>query len=314
MSRFYDFWYFSTMRETAVVHPRSRDTRRPTTSLRHVDFHRTKYGRELAVDAGYISDLKGFIADETPHVLRFYDITLITKGRGFYDLDDHHMRLRPGAVFFTSPGQVRRWRVQDLGGICLFFSGDFVSEFFRDTLFLYRLGYFHWPGRAPRLHLTPSASTHLRRRMERMTREVKSLRPDSVHVLRAMLYEVLLLLSRQFRGDQRLDAAPAFAGLAFRFLMLVEERFRSLHRVAEYAAELAVTPGYLNARVQQSLGRSAGHIIRERIIVEARRLLRYSELSAAQIAAALGFDDPSYFSRFVRRETGASPKKLRAPA
>jgi AraC family transcriptional regulator, transcriptional activator of pobA len=310
MPRSLGFWYFSTMTAKRTRAARS-DNRRQAPALRHVDFHRTKYGPELAVDAGYIHDLKGFIDDDTPHVLRFYDITLITQGHGVYELDDYRMRVAPGAVFFTSPGQVRRWRVRELDGFCLFFSPDFVSEFFRDALFLYRLGYFHWPGRAPALRLTPAKSTALRRRLDRMAREVVKLRPDSVHVLRAMLYEVLLLLSRQFRGEQDLDAPPPFAGLVFRFLMAVEEHFRSVHRVADYAQELAVSPGYLNARVQQSLGRSAGAIVRERLIVEARRLLRYSDLSLAQIGSGLGFIDPSYFTRFVKRETGSIPSTLR---
>jgi AraC-like DNA-binding protein len=311
MPRSIGFWYFSTMQPTRVRRANKGDNRRQAPAVRHIDFHRTKYGPELAVDAGYIHDLRGFVADDTPHVLRFYDITLITQGRGVYELDHHRMRVTPGAVFFTSPGQVRRWRVRDLGGFCLFFSADFISEFFRDTLFLYRLGYFHWPGKAPALRLTPAKSAVLRRRLDRMAREVAALRPDSVHVLRAMLYEVLLLLSRQFRGGQDLDAPPPFAGLVFRFLMAVEEHFRSVHRVADYARQLAVSPGYLNARVQQSLGKSAGAIIRERLIVEARRLLRYSELSTAQIGNALGFVDAPYFTRFVRRETGSTPSVLR---
>lgn len=293
------------------LHPRASDTRRQAPVLRHIDFQRTKYGPELAVDAGYIHDLKGFIADDTPHVLRFYDITLITQGHGVYELDHHRMRVVPGAVYFTSPGQVRRWRVRDLDGFCLFFSPDFVSEFFRDALFLYRLGIFHWQGRAPAIYLTPAAAATLQRRLDRMAREIAALRPDAVHVLRAMLYEVLLLLSRRFRGERNLAAPAPLGGLGFRFLMAVEEQFHRTHRVAEYARQLAVSPGYLNARVQQSLGRSAGALIRERIVVEARRLLRYSDLSAAQIGMSLGFSDPPYFTRFVRRETGLPPTELR---
>jgi len=58
--------------------------------------------------------------------------------------------------------------------------------------------------------------------------------------------------------------------------------------------------------------RSAGSIIRRRIVLEARRLLLHTGLGAAQISQKLGFEDPAYFSRFIRRETGFSPSRLRA--
>jgi AraC family transcriptional regulator, transcriptional activator of pobA len=126
-----------------------------------------------------------------------------------------------------------------------------------------------------------------------------------------MSYEVLLLLGRQFRGARSLDASPVGSGLAFRFLMLVERRFRDVHRVADYARELGVTPGHLNLRVREALGRSAGAVVRDRLIVEARRLLHYSDRTVAQIAISLGFTDASYFTRFVRRETSSTPRALR---
>lgn len=53
-------------------------------------------------------------------------------------------------------------------------------------------------------------------------------------------------------------------------------------------------------------------VVHRRLALEARRLLRYTNASAVQVAAELGFDDPSYFSRFYRRMTGVRPGEDRA--
>src|SRR5688500_11243279 len=86
-----------------------------------VDFHRTKYGPELLVDSAWVHDMPTFLRDERPHALSFFDIMLITRGRGWFWLDAHRYRVRAGSVLFTSPGQVRRWEVAGLDGLCVFF-------------------------------------------------------------------------------------------------------------------------------------------------------------------------------------------------
>jgi AraC family transcriptional activator of pobA len=91
----------------------------------------------------------------------------------------------------------------------------------------------------------------------------------------------------------------------------VERDFSRRHRVADYAAELGVSPGHLNVLCRSGLRRTAGAVIRLRLTLEAKRLLAFGDLTAAQIAERLGFDDPAYFSRFFRRETGMPPTLFR---
>jgi AraC family transcriptional activator of pobA len=92
---------------------------------------------------------------------------------------------------------------------------------------------------------------------------------------------------------------------------LVERDAARRHRIADYAAELAVTPGHLSVLCTQYAGRRAKRLLDNTLASRARRMLLYTDDSAAQVAAALGFEDPSYFSRFFRRETGQTPKEFR---
>lgn len=300
-------WYFSLMR--APADKKSRGSR--TDSVERIEFARTKYGPEILIDVAWIRDMPTFVRPG-PHALSFYEVLLVTRGRGWLWLDAHRYPVRPGRVSFVSPGQVRRWRVEDLNGICLFFPALFLEEFFHDPLFLHRLPYFHIPDGAAELKLSLARAKQLRRHLLAMRRELVALRPDSVHLLRARLYEVLITLARDYSAAHGVEGERTPNRLTLRYRELVDREAQRRHHVADYVRDLGVSPGHLNALCNVYLGRSAKGVIQDRLAVEARRLLLYSDESAARVGYALGFKDASYFARFFRRATGRSPTAFRA--
>ena len=280
--------------------------------IRQIHFSTDKYGGELLVDVAPLSRLRGFVFTPEPHRLAFYDILLVTEGRGLFYLDGESRVVAPGQVLFTSPGEVRQLRVTGLEGLCLFFTGAFLEQFFSDPLFLYRLPYFHRGEPAPALAVQGAERQLLSSRLTEMNEEFGQLGRDSAPLLAARLYEVLVLLERWFRRDHPKSSAPVSEGLGLRFRRLVERDFKRVHRVSAYARKLAVSPGHLNAVVRRQLGRSPTDLIQERVALEARRMLLYTGETAARVGYALGFDDPSYFARFFKRRVGKSPTYFRA--
>jgi AraC family transcriptional activator of pobA len=286
-------WYFSTMPAPVIK------------------FDRTKYGPELLVDVAWVHDMPTFILD-APHALDFYDIMLVTRGRGSFRLDAHRYVVRPGAVFFTSPGQVRDWRVTQLDGVCLFFTALFVNEFLRDAMFLHRLPYFEIADGAGAVTLGSMKARQLRTQLDAMRRELTHFRRDSVHLLRARLYEALIMLAREYAAAHGVTPERPTHRAVSRYRELVERDAPRRHRVADYARELAVSPGHLNALCKRYVGSGAKQILEDALAARARRMLLYTDDSAARIGNALGFEDPSYFARFFRRATGATPTEFRA--
>lgn len=284
--------------------------------MRRVAFARAKYGRPLLVDAGYISGYAAANFDQAgrPHALDFYDILLITTGAGVFSIDGTAHEVRAGVVFFTRPGEVRQWRAAGVDGACIFFTADFIAEAFSDPRFLDGLACFRPDRPSAALSLSSSARREYLRRFDAMRREMTALRGDSPHALRAVLYELLVLLDRGYVRKFGAAPAPARHTAVERFLAAVERDFRREHQVSAYAAALALSPGHLNALCREHVRRSAGACIRGRIVLEARRLLRYTDMTAAMIGYSLGFDDPSYFTRFFTRETGLSPRRYRSSA
>jgi AraC family transcriptional regulator, transcriptional activator of pobA len=119
---------------------------------------------------------------------------------------------------------------------------------------------------------------------------------------------VRLAASRARTGAVTLAAAdPTVEALR----RLIEDHFRRERHVAFYAAKLAVTPDRLNDHVKRAAGVTAGHLIRQRVLTEAKRELVFTSLSIGEIAYDLAFADPSHFARFFRKQTGTTPQAFR---
>ena len=129
------------------------------------------------------------------------------------------------------------------------------------------------------------------------------------HLLRAMLYETLMLLQKAapVEARQRVSSETRVA----RFRELVNENFMTETRVEFYADKLCVTANYLNRIVRQALGQSTKGYIQSRRIEEACRLLRYTSLPVGDISERLGFDTPSYFVRAFVKSVGQKPLQFR---
>jgi AraC family transcriptional activator of pobA len=93
---------------------------------------------------------------------------------------------------------------------------------------------------------------------------------------------------------------------------LVEDHFRRERYIAFYAERLAMTPDRLNDHVKRAIGVTAGHLIRQRMLTEAKRQLVFTNQAITEISYDLGFSDPSHFARFFRKNTGQTPLGFRA--
>ena len=93
---------------------------------------------------------------------------------------------------------------------------------------------------------------------------------------------------------------------------LVEEHFRKERRLGFYAERLGLSVDRLNAHVRRAAGVTAGHLIRQRILTEAKRELVFTNRAIHDIAADLAFSGPSHFARFFRKQTGTAPHEFRA--
>jgi AraC family transcriptional activator of pobA len=132
--------------------------------------------------------------------------------------------------------------------------------------------------------------------------------------MRALLALIAIEVGRQSASRARsgsVTLAPA-DGTVEALKRMVEENFRRERQIGFYAGRLAMTSDRLNDHVKRATGVTAGHLIRQRVLTEAKRELVFSGRAIHEIAYELGFADPSHFARFFRKQTGMTPQDFRA--
>ena len=129
-------------------------------------------------------------------------------------------------------------------------------------------------------------------------------------LLALIAIEVVRLAARRAHsGTPALAPADATVG-ALRHL--IEQHFRREHHVGFYAQRLAMTASRLNDHLKRAAGVTAGHLIRQRLLIEAKHQLVFTNQAIHEIASELAFPDPSHFTRFFRNNTGTTPQEFRA--
>ncbi|MBD1384795.1 AraC family transcriptional regulator [Mucilaginibacter rigui] len=122
---------------------------------------------------------------------------------------------------------------------------------------------------------------------------------------------VALVISQYLKAAKPADKLTRFDVITKSFRELLERKYTNLKRPAEYAEILNISVPYLNECVKNTTGYSVSYHIQQRVILEAKRLLYFSNSSVKEIAAALGYDDYPYFSRLFTKVTGMSALTFR---
>jgi AraC family transcriptional activator of pobA len=148
--------------------------------------------------------------------------------------------------------------------------------------------------------------------IERMARELGWAGPGQRAAVESALLSVMVLALRHAAlTEQRHQGSAREAALVARLRERIEQRFRQREPVTDHARALGVSLTALRQACARVAGTSPATMLDERALLEARRLLLYSNLSVSEIAYAVGFDDPAYFSRFFTRHTGQPPRDYR---
>lgn len=276
------------------------------------DFHKTKYGSELLIDVVALKDIKKYLSDHSLHALTYYDITLITDGEGFFRIDETNHQVKVSDVLFSQPYQLREWDTQYIAdGYALIFEEEFLLSFFNDPNFINNISFFKKYCNNSRLELSTSVFEQINFLMQQIKDEIDKYAVKNKHILRALLYQVLMTLDRAFIGQYSIAPQSDSHNYVDRFLTFVHADFQINHEVQYYAEKLYLTPNYLNELVKKVTGMPAKQIIQTKLINESKKYLLYSDLTVAEISERLSFETPSYFIRFFRKRTGCTPLQYR---
>lgn len=240
-----------------------------------------------------------------PQRLDFDLLIRVEAGRAVHTVDFTGYPLAPGDLMWVRAGQVQQWGVIDaIEGPVFLFTPPAIDT---GTWELIRSAGVatpnHWA--AATVSGTP-ASTALATALATAAAVGTRLRDAALaRVLAAVL--LLLVMAVPEGSGRRPPTHQAFVW----FRDEVEKSFRSRHKVAEYAARLGYSTRTLNRLARENTGLSAKQLVDERIVLEAKRLLAHGPDPVARIAAELGFDDSSNFSKYFHQRAGTTPAAFR---
>lgn len=142
--------------------------------------------------------------------------------------------------------------------------------------------------------------------------ELKEQEQSIAEMLRVMLKRLIIKSTRMLNTASGLpEAEPEKFELIRQFNILVEKNFKTYHKLTDYANLLHKSPKTISNIFSQHSDKTPLQLINERIFVEARRLVLYSNKSVNEIATLLGYRDPGHFSKFFKKNAGLSPKNFK---
>ncbi len=245
----------------------------------------------------------------------YYIVLLIKKASGKHIIDFNEFNLGPRQMYFISPGQVHQIIEKEKSrGYILSFSTQFLVENNIEKCFIDDLYIFKNFGHSPPLQINEEEFAKFQHIIKDIYEFEETDKKFKYQAIGALL-KLLLIQSNNIcslTGEENTQNTQASVSLLRDFKELLELHFKNWHMVSHYANEMHITPDYLNASLKSLTGTSAKDHIQKRLLVEARRLLKFSDLNTKEISYELGFSEPANFTNFFKKHTNVPPSRFEA--
>jgi len=247
-----------------------------------------------------------------PHRHSFYHIVLFTKGKGYHTIDFEKFKVVPGQIYFMSPGQVHSWHFDgEVDGYVINFATSIFHNFLADEQYLEQFTFFRNVAVESVFKLPDQTCLVVKDIIQNIIKELHATALCNLDMVRLHLLELFISVQRNISNNKSAAVPQQNQLILYNFRKLVNSNFAEKHLPKDYASLLYITPNHLNALCKDLLGKPAGEVIRDRVLLEAKRLLVNDGLSIAQIAAQLNFVDNSHFTKFFKKYTGITPELFR---
>jgi len=260
----------------------------------------------------YISRLSGHLKSHHiinhPHKHDFFLCVVFVKGKGEHEIDFKSYEVRPGSVFFLTPGQMHNWKLSsDSEGYIFFHTKEFYDLNYQNRR-VKDFPFYASIYNTPVLNTSLKNLTEVTELLKILLDEFKLTMPMKGYKLASLTDLVYINLSRMYspgKSDNRLN--PGYLLKLQKLESLIDVHFKEKKSPTDYAELLNISGKHLNRIVKVSLNKTVSEMIADRIILEAKRMLVKKMYAVSQVADELGFYDHSYFNRFFKKHSGQTP-------
>jgi AraC family transcriptional activator of pobA len=262
------------------------------------------------LDARFGAD--GELGPRRPHRHDYHELIWTRSGEGRHLIDGRGSEVTPSTITLIARGQVHVFeRARGLRGAIVRFGEEMLRD---DPAAAANPAWLLGSREVPTVGVPAGDVARLEAAIELLAAETRR-PPDSrtVDLQRHLLSALLLWMERWHEGAriERRDADDAELQLYRRFTDVLERDYPRHHDAPHYADALGVPQAALSRALASVTGRTTKELITDRRMLEAARLLRFSDLTVGEIAFRAGYGDQLYFSRVFKRRLGEAPSAYR---
>tara|TARA_B100000809_G_scaffold266153_1_gene327573 strand:+ start:1829 stop:2686 length:858 start_codon:yes stop_codon:yes gene_type:complete len=249
--------------------------------------------------------------ESLPHQHKFYQFLFFDKASGTHLIDDKEYVVKDKTIHFVSPNHIHHLRLSEgsSGFVCMFKEELFFAHN-ESNKFLEEIDLFSNWNMNPVLQIESDDFDDLNTLLFSLTKEFEGQKMRRTELI--LMWLKIFLINSSRIGGERKDVPLSRKRLTIEgFLGLVDEFYSENLPVSFYAEKLNITTTYLSRLVNEVYGKSVSEFINERVVLEAKRIIRLSSKSIKEISFELGFEDPSYFSRFFKKHVQLTPVQYR---
>jgi AraC family transcriptional regulator, transcriptional activator of pobA len=290
------------------------------------DFYRNKFNKEtnLLHDTAHFNvfrmeDCYGPGKKPVVYARRdFYKITLM-RGKNIYHYTDKSVEISGSTLMFFSPHVPYTFHpiTEDPGGYFLIFKEAFFTEKIRESLRDFPM--FSIRDSKPFYVLTPEQDDQVSQIFMKMLDEIQSDYKFKFDLIRSYVTELFHVALKLQPSEVLCKQSNANARITEVFSELLERQFPiaspdqkfSLRSAKDFADHLAVHVNHLNRAIKETTGKTTTEHIAERITIEAKALLKYTNWNISEISHCLGFEEPSHFNNFFKKHAATTPSAFR---
>lgn len=243
----------------------------------------------------------------------FFSIVWIIGNIEELDVGSTEFKYIDNTLFFISP--MLQWRLVPVAenvpeGYIMNLSNEILDEPFLDGLEINEMRVLH-PDHVHRAKIIPGIEIRLKSILEMLEELLTTNLNHREDAILALVNTFFVYCDGQCDFKLSYKTRTRKAELAYKFTRLLSSEISRIKSVKQYAADLNISPIYLNECIHYTLGVSTKSLILEHLVMLTRHALKFSDKSIKEISYDLGFSSPSYFSSFCKEHIGHSPFELK---
>ncbi|MCG1036688.1 AraC family transcriptional regulator [Polaribacter sargassicola] len=247
---------------------------------------------------------------ELPHQLKFYNLIFFIEGSGRHFIDFNWFPVQQNSLIYLTKEQVTAFDFSNnLKGFCIIFTEAYFVDCFANLSkdFVFRL--FNPQLFSPILQIPKESDFNDYFKL--LQKEYYNTAMFNQKNIINSLFTILISKAENIKQNQTIYIKDSSKISVFKkFTSLIEHNLSKSRNASFYANELAITYKHLNSICKDLVNKTAKNVIDDYIILQAKRSLINSSIKSTELAYSLGFDDPTNFTKYFKKNTGLTPNSF----